>query len=115
MDVQEQSCNEFLKSVWNAIEKGKIIPINRDKNINSLAKLGITWSDALSYLKKLRYTDYCKGPSVDRDQPDSDYMWVFKTYIESEIVYIKMKVLYQKNNELKIINFHIDDDFDKEE
>lgn len=108
MDVQEQSCNKFLENVKKAIKSGKVIPVNRDENINTLARLGITWLDALSYIEELEYNDYNKGPSVDRNMPDSDYLWVFKKYIEQEIVYIKLKVLYQENNELKIISFHFD-------
>lgn len=99
----------FLNDVKTAVQNDAVIPINRDKNIRSLATLGITWSDALEEISSLDYEHYIEGPEIDRDQPSSDYLWVFKKRVLGEMIYIKLKILHRCNGELKVLSFHIDE------
>jgi hypothetical protein len=99
---------KVLSDMRTAIKCKKCIPINRKKNMDTLAQLGITWKDAFIEIYSLSQNDYFSGPSVDRDYPNSDLLWVFKKYIDGHNIYIKTKVEYQQNGEVKIISFHID-------
>ena len=86
----------------------KYIPINRKKNLDTLAQLGILWSDAITEIYKLTSADYNSGPEIDRDRPSSDNFWIFKKHIYGDAIYIKIKVEYQENGDVRIVSFHID-------
>lgn len=57
----------------------------------------------------LKEEDYKSGPSVDRDDPSSDHFWVFKKKVDGNSIYIKFKVLYQKDGGVRVVSFHIDE------
>lgn len=101
--------DKVLADMRIAIDKNKFIPVNRKKNLDTLAQLGILWSDAKREIYELTSTDYFTGPEVDRDKPLSDYLWVFKKHVFGDVIYIKFKVEYQENGEVKVLSFHIDD------
>ena len=101
--------NRLLADVQNAIDNNKCIPINRAKNLNTLSRLGILWSDALDVIYNLSYNDYVKGPEEDRDRPGTDKFWIFKNIRFGELLYIKIKILYQIDKSLLIVSFHIND------
>jgi hypothetical protein len=44
---------------------------------------------------------------VDMDDMKSDHLWVFKKRIDGEVIYIKFKVVYQENGEVRVVSFHI--------
>ena len=74
-------CNhvqKILSDMRNAIDNKKFYPINRRKNLDTLAHLGISWDAAKEEIYDLKEEDYKSGPSVDRDDPSSDHFWVFK-------------------------------------
>lgn len=92
----------------SAIDNDNYTLIPRRKNLNTLARLGIMLPDALDEIYALTSLDYFSGPDIDRDIPCSDKLWTFKKYIYGENIYIKLKVEYQENKQVKIISFHID-------
>jgi hypothetical protein len=93
----------------NAIDNRNFIPVNRSKNIQTLATLGIVWSEAREEIYKLNYSNYVCGPETDRDDPSSDAFWIFKKVIKEHLIYIKIKILYQKNGGVKVVSFHFDE------
>lgn len=104
VDIQQ-----VLSDLRTAIDAGKFQPIPRQKNKNTLARLGLTWQDAKDEIYELEPRHYYQGPSTDRDRPTSDKFWVFKKCVEGEVLYIKFKVLYQEDGGVKLVSFHIDE------
>ena len=100
---------QILSDLRTAIDAGKFIPIERQKNKNTLAQLGITWQDAKNEIYELEARHYFQGPSIDRDRPSSDKFWVFKKRVDGEVIYIKFKVLYKEDGSVKLVSFHIDE------
>lgn len=108
MNIPTEEIDKILLDMRNAIDSDKCIPIYRRKNLETLSTLGITWSDAITEIYSLTSSDYFSGPDIDRDMPTTDKLWVFKKYIYGDIIYIKLKVEYQINGEMRIVSFHID-------
>lgn len=98
----------ILTDMRTAIDGGKLKPISRSKNLNTLARLGISWNDAKEEIYGLSASDYFQGPEVDRDRPGSDRFWMFKKNIDGQVIYIKFKVLYLVDGSVKLVSFHID-------
>ena len=76
--------------------------------MNTLAQLGLTWDDAKAEIYGLTAADYVSGPETDRDYPSSDKFWKFKKVVSNCLIYIKLKVEYQKNGDVRVVSFHID-------
>ena len=88
-------CNhvqKILSDMRYAIDNKKFYPINRRKNLDTLAHLGISWDAAKEEIYDLKEEDYKSGPSVDRDDPSSDHFWVFKKKVDGNSIYIKFLV-----------------------
>ena len=100
---------QILSDLRTAIDAGKFQPIPRQKNKDTLSRLGLTWQDAKDEIYELEPKHYYQGPSTDRDHPSSDKFWVFKKRVEGEVLYIKFKVLYQEDGRVKLVSFHIDE------
>ena len=100
---------KILADMRIAIDGGKFQPINRDKNRNTLAQLGLSWEDAKNEIYELEEADYHSGPMVDNDDFESNFFWVFKKNILGRKIYIKFKVVYQGDGQVKVVSFHIDE------
>lgn len=98
-----------LTDMRSAIDCNKFQPVNRRKNLATLAKLGLTWEDAKDAIYTLTEKEYRRGPMLDLDDPTSDHFWEFKKRVEGEVIYIKFKVLYQVDGRVKLVSFHIDE------
>lgn len=109
MKSEDNDVEFLLEELRRAIDNDRFIPIDRDKNIQTLAKLGITWKDAKDEIYDLKLCNYIKGPEEDRDFPNEDKLWVFKKKVLGENIYIKFKIEYLKNRDAKILSFHIDE------
>ena len=99
---------KILTDMRNAIDNHKYNPVKRKKNLDTLAILGITWSDAIEEIYSLTSSDYDSGPEIDRNRPLGDSLWVFKKNVYGNLIYIKFKVEYQENGDVKVLSFHID-------
>jgi hypothetical protein len=98
----------FLEKSKKLVSAGKCEFIPRDKNMQALAKIGLTILDAKEEILDLKITDYYKGPKKDFDQPGD--IWEFKTMIRGIRFYIKIKVAFVNESEvLKCIGFHVDE------
>lgn len=109
MVSSQKDVEDILSAMRYAIDNQKFIPIDRGKNLSTLLSLGILWCDARDEIYALSYSDYIKGPEVDRRNPNSDKFWIFKKRIDQKPVYIKFKVLFLNNNEVKVVSFHFDE------
>ena len=76
--------------------------------MDTLARLGINYSQAVKEMEGLTAKDYVSGPDPDRDYPDREPLWKFKKRISDSIVYIKFKIRYFDDG-LSIISFHFDE------
>ena len=99
----------FLESAKKLISIGKYDFVPRRKNMQALAKHGLTIADAKAEILGLVIDDYYKGPKQDFDRPG--VIWEFKKNVDGMRFYIKIKIV-QENGEniLKCLGFH-DDDF----
>ena len=109
MRVCPSEVEDFLKKVRESIDKKCCTFIPRKKNIMSMTKLGLQPQDVLDEIYDLTYSNYIKGPEDDHDVNESDPFWMFKAYIIDNTIYIKIKIVMDDNNRLKIVSFHIDE------
>ena len=98
---------KVLRDLQKSIRENKIIFNKREKNLSSLAKLGITIRDAIEEIEELTYDNYVTGPEIDRDDVSSDKYWIFKKTVFYQIIYIKFKIKYKDNNSIFVMSFHI--------
>lgn len=100
----------FLEDMKRLVSAGKYDFIPRRKNMQDLAKHGLTVSDAKNEILELVIDDYHKGPKQDFDHNRPGDIWEFKKNIDSVCFYIKVKIT-QENGEdiLKCLGFHEDD------
>lgn len=91
------------------ISSNKFDFVPRRKNLQSLAKHGLTIKDAKDEILDLVISNYYKGPKNDFDRPGE--IWEFKKEIDGTLFYIKIKIAIECGTEIvKCIGFH-DDDF----
>ena len=62
----------------------------RDKSLDTIARLGITIKQAKDEILGLTYQDYYRGPIPDKDRKGEDF-WEFGKTIFGEQVLIKLK------------------------
>ena len=98
-----------LKSMRDAIREKRYTFEPRKKNMDTLARLGITIKQALDEMLSLTEQDYVSGPENDRDRPGEDPLWIFKKRCYGEVIYIKFRVKYNTDGSIKILSFHIDE------
>lgn len=75
----------------------------REKNIKTLAALGLLPEDVFQILLELTPENYYRGPSQDYDTGESDCIWKFGMTIEQRAIYIKLKLT---DEFVKDISFH---------
>lgn len=93
----------FLKEFKIKVSAGEMNFIPRKINIDSLAALGMTIQDAENLILSLTEKEYCKGPESDNNG-SSGNIWVFGAAIETDLIYIKLKL---DLDEAKCLSFHI--------
>lgn len=77
---------------------------DRKKNMDTLARLGITPAGCIAYINSLTYKNYLSGPLDDRDTQEEKCIWEFGTTIRDVDVYIKIK--HMKEDDVLILSFH---------
>jgi len=88
---------EFAESNFKFVE--------RDKSLDSIARLGITPKQAKEEIMGLTYEDYCKGPLPDVGTKGGE-LWEFGKTIEGKEIFIRLKVVLQ-HKMAKCQSFHI--------
>jgi hypothetical protein len=84
----------------------KIIIVNTSKNRETRYLLGITVQDQEDIIRGIKVTDYVSGPELDRDSSRTGMIWIFKTKIDKNIIYVKIKI--ERIGEVKALSCHID-------
>ena len=100
----------FLERAKRLLSAGKYDFVPRRKNMQALAKHGLTILDAKSEILGLVVGDYYKGPKQDLDPNKPGDIWEFKKNIDDEQFYVKLKI-QRRNGEdfLKCLSFHEDE------
>ena len=83
----------------------RFVFVNRHKNLETLAALGITRGDAESLVLGLQPDDYVSGPDPDRNDPGRE-MWVFGLRVAGSEVYVKLQVIPDPPPACVCVSFH---------
>ena len=100
--------NNFLRTSKELLAKGKFDLVPRRKNLMSLAEYGLSIQDVKDVIIELDLNNYFKEPKEDFERPG--LIWEFKTQIQSDVFYIKLKVIEESRFQvLKCLSFHKSD------
>ena len=100
----------FISEVKRLLSTGKYDFVPRRKNMQALARHGLTITDARNEILELTVGDYYKGPKQDLDPNRPGDIWEFKKNIDGIQFYVKVKIVQENGEEvLKCIGFHEDD------
>jgi hypothetical protein len=101
----------FLETMKRLVSAGKYDFVPRRKNMQALAKHGLTIVDAKIEILGLVVDDYYKGPKRDLDPNKTGDIWEFKKDVGGAQFYVKVKITQENGADiLKCLGFH-DDDF----
>lgn len=75
----------------------------REKNMKTLAALGLLPKDVFQILTELTPQNYYRGPSTDYDTNEIETIWEFGITLEGQEIYIKLKLTADF---VKDISFH---------
>jgi len=105
-EAKKESIRRFLREFKQIATSGRGVDIiDRGKNIQALARLGLTKRNCREEILTLSVQDYCDGPKPDKDRPGE--IWEFGKLMEEREVYIKLKIARVKGVKLaKCISFH---------
>lgn len=103
--------NEALRKIKAAISLGgsSFVLKRRQKNEDTLIKLGYLHKHVLAEILSLTFRDYCSGPEPNLSRVGSlkGAIWVFGKKIEDVEVYIKIQIIPQLNeNKCVCVSFH---------
>ena len=79
----------------------------REKGLDTIARLGITIPQAKEEILGLTYQDYYRGPIPDKDRKGEEF-WEFGKAISGEEIFIKLKT-ESKHGVAICFSFHIPD------
>lgn len=97
----------FLEHMKGLLSQGKYDFVPRRKNMQDLARYGLTITDAKNEILGLVADDYYKGPKRDLDVNRPGDIWEFKKHIDGIVFYVKLKIVRENGQEiLKYISFH---------
>jgi len=99
---------EFLMKMKKCINDGRYGFEPREKNLNTLSKLGLMPNHVKEYLLQLTYKNYFNGPETDRDENKSPgEIMFFGADINDIEIYIKVKLLSLNNGKFCMcLSFH---------
>ena len=106
-EAKKEAIRRFLREFKHIATSGRGIDIvDRQKNMQALARLGLTKRNCREGILSLSVEDYCEGPKPDKDRPGE--VWEFGKLIEGNEVYIKLKIARVGRVKLaKCISFHV--------
>ena len=106
-----QQINEALRKIKVAVNLGgsNFVFRRRQKNEDTLLKLGYLHKHVLEEILGLTFRNYCSGPAanISRSGSMKGAVWVFGKEISKIEVYIKIQIIPQSNeNKCVCISFH---------
>ena len=100
----------FLEKMKRLVSEGKYDFVPRRKNMQALARYGLTVKDAKAEILEIVVGDYYKGPKQDLDPNRPGDIWEFKKDINGIQFYVKVKIVKENGEDiLKCLGFHEDD------
>ena len=100
----------YLGNVKRLITSGYYDFVSRKKNMQDLAKHGLSIADAKDEILALTVGDYYKGPKKDFDPKHPGDIWEFKKKVDGIQFYIKVKIDNANGTDiLKCLGFHEDE------
>lgn len=76
------------------------------KNVNTIARLGITLEDVQNEILGLSANDFCEGPVKDKHEEGE--LWVFGKTIRGIEIYIKLKIFGGESKQcVRVVSFHV--------
>lgn len=86
-----QEVCDFLAALMTAMEYGRFHLKDREKNLQSLADLGLSINDMKAILRRLSVENYSAGPKPD-DTDETREVWIFGYAVEGKEIYIKLRL-----------------------
>lgn len=106
-EAEKEVVRRFLREFKQIATAGRGVDIvDRRKNMQSLAQLGLTKRNGIAVILGLSVEDYCDGPKPDKGRQGE--IWEFGRVMEGKEVYIKLKIAQAGEVRLaKCLSFHI--------
>ena len=99
----------FLSRFKVAMDFGFFAFVEREKNLQGLADLGITVVEAKQAIASVTPDNYSYGPEADHDGSNED-VWFFGVQVEATAVYVKLKLVQDPRRKTvqwaKVLGFH---------
>jgi len=97
----------FLLEMKMSLEFRPLVFVDRNKNLESLSRLGILQTEVVRVLKQIGVSDYCDGPTDDHTGRNKQW-WIFGHEYEGNVLYIKICLVSLKNNakQVECLSFH---------
>ncbi len=96
----------FIKRFGDAIAEGyKFALTDRQKNRDTLTKLGMNYKDVRLQLMLLSIEHYVLGPEEDNREGHSGSVWIFRLPIKMNNLYVKVKLLADSRR-IICLSFH---------
>ncbi|GAP40098.1 type II toxin-antitoxin system MqsR family toxin [Flexilinea flocculi] len=97
----------FLKDFKELMGQGYYFVKEHHKNVQTLKNLGITSRIRDEIILSVAMEDYSSGPNPDEYHPG--YYWIFGKNIDSNEIYIKLKIVtYNNGNDRAVCySFHL--------
>lgn len=113
MPATPTQIKEFL-SAFKQLAQLDLDIYPRKKNLDFLNRHGFRPAERREVILGLQVKDYCKGPEEDDKEPGGEkVMWFFGVNYEGIEIYIKLRIVDEKNEETgeimrhaKCISFH---------
>ena len=105
-ELRRQILN-FLKDFKELMGQGYYFVKEHHKNVQTLKNLGITARIRDEIILSVAMEDYSSGPNPDEYHPG--YYWIFGKNIDSNEIYIKLKIVtYNNGNDRAVCySFHL--------
>ena len=102
--AEEAQVALFLMGMKQAAQE-RFILVDRKKNLDALAKRGMTVNDAKRTILGLMPCHYVSGPNPNHNVP-GESVWIFCVILGDEEIYIKLDVRTGSSNACICISFH---------
>ena len=97
--------------LFKEFAQNKFIFAERDKSLDTIARLGITIQQAKQEILGLTYEDYYRGPIPDTGPKGGEY-WEFGKTICDQEIFIKLKTV-PKHSVAVCFSFHVPEEIIK--
>jgi len=99
----------FLELVRQAAQRGRLKPRERDKNLKTLALLGLSYPDMIDCILRLRPEEALNPPWDNRNpgHPE-ERVCDFGTHVDAHRIYVKIAVVGLEDGAAgAIVSFHL--------